>query len=109
MKIQKSLFLALFMALLQTSADTRRFTYTYEPETIPEGGTEFEQCVTLRRQRNKIVGQENYNRWDIREEFEYGVTDRYSVSLYLNGDSESFRDPGTGNHFSKFRFDGVSV
>src|SRR2546423_10511919 len=82
--LKPTLLLITALCLSTALADTRRFTYTYEPETIPQGGTEFEQWVTLRTQRNKTIGQENYNAWEIREEFEYGVTDRYSVSLYLN-------------------------
>src|SRR5215467_15667914 len=79
---------------LVANADERRFTYTYEPETLPEGGAEFEQWVTLRTQRTSggEVKQGNYNLWELREELEYGVTDNYSVSLYLNTESESFRD-----------------
>lgn len=58
-------------------ADERRFTYTYEPETIPKGALEFEQWITLGSQRTKggDVKQQNFNRWEIREELEYGVTD----------------------------------
>jgi hypothetical protein len=90
-------------------ADERRFTYTYEPETLPRGAMEFEQWVTLRTQRSAAVGQGNYNLWELREELEYGVTDNYSVSLYLNGQNESFRNPAAGSDFSKFSFTGVSI
>jgi hypothetical protein len=57
------------------SANERDFTYSYEPETMPTGAMEFEQWVTLRTQRTRIVWQENFNLWKIREELEYGVTD----------------------------------
>src|SRR5690348_6790229 len=82
------------LPLTSTQADERRFTYTYEPETLPEGGMEFEQWVTLRTQRTSggEVRQGNYNLWELREELEYGVTDNYSVSLYLNTAAESYRD-----------------
>src|SRR5438034_11534497 len=75
-------------------ADERRFTYTYEPEVMPQGGMEFEQWITLRTQRTSgaEVKQGNFNLWELREELEYGVTDNYSVSLYLNTSAESFRD-----------------
>ena len=75
------------------TADERRFTYSYEPEVLPKGALEFEQWITLRTQRTKDaeVKQDNYNLWEFREELEYGVTDNYSVSLYLNTASESFR------------------
>lgn len=89
------------------TATDRLFTYTYEPETLPEGALEFEQWVTLRTQRTKKVGQENYNRWDLREELEYGVTDNYQVALYLNLESESFRN-SLGGDESEFSFKGLS-
>jgi hypothetical protein len=100
-------------ALITANADERRFGYTYEPEVLPKGGLEFEQWVTLRSQRTSAgeVGKENYNLWEIREELEYGVTDRYSVSLYLNGANESYRDHTVSPFEDKSRFDfqGVSI
>src|SRR5215475_2188379 len=96
-------------ACLQSATATERlFTYTYEPETMPQGAMEFEQWVTLQAGRTKNVGQENYNRWDIREEFEYGVTDRYTVSLYLNTQAESYRD-SMGDDQSDFSWEGISL
>jgi hypothetical protein len=100
------------MVLINTMtamATGRYFTYTYEPETMPAGAAEFEQWITLRTQRTDDVGQRNYNRWEIREEFEYGVTDNYTVALYLNTKAESFRDPVTGASESEFEFDGISL
>src|SRR5215467_2550632 len=98
---------------LLSKADERRFTYTYEPEVLPQGGLEFEQWVTLRTQRTSggEVQQGNYNLWELREELEYGVTDNYSVSLYLNLESESFRDfsQNPASDVSNFRFDGISI
>lgn len=97
------------LCLSQARADERRFTYSYEPETMPQGAMEFEQWVTLRTQRTSAVGQNNYNLWEIRSALEYGLSDRYSVELYLNTKSESFRDPASGTDVSHFRFDGVSI
>src|SRR5580765_8584846 len=101
--------LAGILSLAVAQADERRFAYSYEPETMPKGGTEFEQWVTLRTQRSKTVGQQNFNLWEIREAIEYGVSDIYTIELYLNGKSESFRDPVSGTDSSKFSFDGVSL
>jgi hypothetical protein len=104
--------LPLLLATLAASAanaSERYFTYTYEPETMPAGATEFEQWVTWRGFRDAAVGQDNYNKWELREELEYGVTDNYTVSLYLNGSAESFRDPSTGSDESSTDFDGVSL
>jgi len=100
---------ALLFCPAPVSADERRFTYSYEPETQTKGALEFEQWVTLRTQRTKTVGQQNYNLWEIREAVEYGVADNYTVELYLNGKSESYRDPVSSADFSKFSFEGVSL
>jgi hypothetical protein len=97
------------LATLCASATERLFTYSYEPETMPKGGMEYEQWVTLRSGRNAAVGQENYNRWDLREELEYGVTDNYTLALYLNQTAESYRDPVSGDDVSDFSFEGVSL
>jgi len=101
--------LACGLLAVSASANERFFTYTYEPETLLKGTAEFEQWVTLRAGRNKTVGQENYSKWELRQELEYGVTDNYSLSLYLNQSSESFRDSATGIDESDFRFDGISI
>lgn len=101
------------LSLATARADERRFTYTYEPEILPKGGLEFEQWVTLRTQRTSDaeVKQGNYNLWEFREELEYGVTDNYSVSLYLNTQNESFRDFSQSPPVdrSSFDFEGVSI
>src|SRR5581483_947013 len=94
---------------LSASATERLFTYTYEPETMPKGGFEFEQWVTLRAGRNRTVAQDDYRALDFREEFEYGVTDNYTVSLYVNSGHTYFHDPNTGNTVSDYRFTGVSL
>lgn len=89
--------------------DERRFTYVYEPETLPQGTFELENWVTLRSQRNKSVGQDSYSRWDLRQELEYAVSDRYTVALYLNEKAESYGDPTTGADESAFTWEGVSL
>ena len=61
------------LGVTATRGDERRFTYSYEPETLPQGAMEFEQWITLRTQRTQDgdVQQDNFNRSDIREELEY--------------------------------------
>jgi hypothetical protein len=97
------------LAFQPASGSERYFTYTYEPETMPQSALEFEQWLTLRAGRNQAVGQENFNRWELREELEYGVTDNYTVSLYLQGSLENFHDPLAARDRSRLRFDGVSL
>lgn len=101
----------LFYVTFITSAcaTERLFTYTYEPETMPRGALEFEQWITSRFIRNDTVGQDHYTRWDLREEAEYGVTDNYTLALYLNEKSEYFRDPATHKKTNEFEFKGVSI
>ena len=55
--------------------------------------------------------QGNFNLWEFREELDNGVTDNYSVSLYLNTEAESYRDlsQDPAADVSTFRFDGVSI
>jgi hypothetical protein len=112
--IQKTLIAAAFGACVANlNADERRFTYSYEPEVQPKGGLEFEQWLTLGSQRTSAgsVNKENFNRWDFREELEYGVTDRLELGLYLNTRAESFRDTSVAPpaDTSSFSFEGVSV
>ena len=111
MKLKRRLLAVLIASgagLLSAHATDRLFTYTYEPETMPQGAMEFEQWITSRFGRTESVGQDKYHRWDLREELEYGVTDNYTVSLYLNTKSESYVD-SLGEDYSKFSFEGVSL
>src|SRR4051812_17327012 len=101
--------LAFAAGLLTASANERLFTYTYEPETMPKGGWEFENWVTSRVGRNDVVGQRDYRRWEFRQSLEYGVTDNWTTELYFNSREESFRDPANGAKHSGFRWDGVSL
>jgi hypothetical protein len=101
-------FLAVAL-IFSAQANERLFTYTYEPETMPQGGWEFEQWVTWRTQRTKDVGQDKFNRWEFRDSIEYGVTDNYTAEIYLNTQQQSFRDPATGADHSGFRWKGISL
>src|SRR6266404_7549938 len=111
MKIHKWIPWSIWSALNLVSAfgTERYFTYTYEPETMPKGGLEYEQWVTLRAGRNKTVGQDDFNLWEFRHELEYGLTDNYTVSLYLNESLANFREMDSGRTISHFGFDGVSL
>jgi hypothetical protein len=86
-------------------ADERMFTYSYEAVSVlPKGGWEFEQWITYRGDK----GEGTFARWDLREELEYGVTDRYTTALYLNF-RDTHRDLGGGSEVvDDFEFKGVS-
>jgi hypothetical protein len=56
------------------------FGWIYTTDIHPKGRMEFEQWVEL--QRGQSQGQ--YSNLRLREEFEFGITERYQTSVYLN-------------------------
>ncbi len=104
-----ALSLSIMIAGCALRADQRRFGYSYEPGTTPKGELEVEQWTTFRTQRDASVGELHFNRWEFKTELEYGLSERYSVSLYINNSYETFKDPASGMHPSKLKFDGVAV
>ncbi len=62
------------------AADSRRFAWSYESTTMPRGLGEYEQWVTWKTDKQS---DELYDRLEFRQEFEYGLTDRLQVGLYL--------------------------
>lgn len=71
-------------SLLGTSANVhagdKPFTHVYLAETLPKGAKEIEQWVTQRNARS----QGKYSLTQTRTEFEYGVTDKWTIALYAN-------------------------
>jgi hypothetical protein len=103
------------------SAEESVFAYVYTTDLLPQGAKEVEQWMTWRHQ--KIAG--TYDQIEGRTEFEYGLTDRLQVALYLNYNwtqayhngpfgattpPEQFADfyPGPDDHFNRARLVGVS-
>ncbi|MDA1276635.1 MAG: transporter [Verrucomicrobia bacterium] len=95
----------LLASFITVRADERVFTYSYEADSIlPKGAMEFEQWITYKGGKEDGV----FARWDIREEFEYGVTDRYTTALYLNlRNTHSDGVPGSSD-LDRFQFKGIS-
>ena len=61
-------------------ADENLFGYSYGVETLPKGSWELYNWLTWRTSK----GQGDYDAVDLRQEIEYGFTDRFQASLYLN-------------------------
>jgi hypothetical protein len=87
MKMTNSLVLrgilpCLGAVLLANSADagSRRFAYSYETTTMAAGAMELESWVTWKTNKES---DPDFERFDIRHEFEYGVTDRFQLALYF--------------------------
>lgn len=60
--------------------DRRSYVWTYEYQTMPKGESEVEYYLTT-----KVPDLHNYsdkNTWESQLEYEYGVTDRWDVSVY---------------------------
>ena len=60
-------------------ADRRSFTRTYEYLTMPKGGLELEFYNT---QSTAVLGEESPSDLKTQVEIEYGITDRWDVSIY---------------------------
>lgn len=75
--------LALLAFAPLTHATERRFTYTYEVTTAPKGVFELENWVTWQLSRGHKGESDRAHEFDFRHELEYGVTDRWEVSLYF--------------------------
>jgi hypothetical protein len=96
---------ALPAVVQEAQADDRKFTYSYEAKTLPKGTWELEQSATL--QAGKDGGK--WSTLLLREEVEYGVTDRLNGSLYLNSTYQANHDvPGFADEHS-FGFDSMST
>ena len=73
-------FLVLCLPIQFALAGEGPFSRALTTETVEKGAIEFEQLVRNRRQR--AFGE--YNTWDLRTEFEYGVSDSVQAGLYLS-------------------------
>ncbi|MFL5322494.1 MAG: hypothetical protein ACJ790_22735 [Myxococcaceae bacterium] len=103
-KTRLGLLLSAATLLLSTgaSANERRFSFTYESATLPQGERELEMWTTARIKRESF-----YSQFDNRMEFEVGLSDRLQTSFYLN--TTAVRAPdATGELQSQFSFAGVS-
>ncbi len=79
-QILASVLLGTLLAAAGTaSAGQRKFAYSYETLTAPVGSVEFENSVTWKHSG----GDGRVDQFDFRHEFEFGVTDRLQVGLYV--------------------------
>jgi hypothetical protein len=102
------------LASTRAQADENLWGYTYGSETLPKGAWEFYQWATWRQGK----GEGTYDALDLRTELEYGITDRFQASAYLNTVYQHINntgpvDPDTGQrefpNTNAFAFQGVSL
>jgi hypothetical protein len=80
--VKKILLPCVFILALSPSisfSGVRHFTFLYEAPTSAPGSLELENWVTWKR----ITGPDHSDEVDFRHELEYGVTDKFQVSVYL--------------------------
>jgi hypothetical protein len=100
-------FVAAFstVLVLPASADERKFAYSQEAKTLASGSFEFEQWATVAARKDSGTFRE----WHFREEFEYGVTDRFTAAAYLNWEAKTIHDvPGLAEE-KDAKFAGISL
>lgn len=78
--MMRSLWVTMLMLSPAAWAGETMFGYLYTTDTEPAGHWEYEQVHTLRT--GKAQGE--YTALDLRNEFEYGVTDAFQASVYIN-------------------------
>ena len=98
-----SLVLAFCLFTGSIQADRKYFGRSYLANTLPAKAFEFELWNTARI--DKSVGF--YYRFQPRMEFEYGITDRLTTSLYMNFNSTQIEDATISR--KEFAFDGTAV
>lgn len=91
------LHLCLFLntvILAPSFAGESPFGFIYTTDTQPKGTYEIEQWATLRRGKQ----QGNYDLWQHRTELEYGVTNNFQASVYLNSYNVNARGTDAGGN-----------
>jgi len=75
------IFLVIFSSLHnhQAFADRRSYVWTYEYHTMPKGMAELEHYLTLKL---PDFNEKDIHSWEQRLEVEYGITDRWDISIY---------------------------
>jgi hypothetical protein len=92
-------FTMLFTAQ-QGHADRRRYVWTYEYMTMWKGTAEIEYYLTA---EFPDTGEAEINAWKHWLEIEYGITDRWDVSMY-----QQFKQTNTPEK-SEFKYDGFKL
>jgi len=123
LKICGAALVAAALTQATAHADEPVTGFVYTTDLLPEGKYEVAQWLTWRA--HKAVG--TYNVIEIRSEVEYGVTDAFQLSAYLNYEwAEAFHnnvmdgttlppetfaqlDVGPNDHFRTTRFTGIAL
>jgi hypothetical protein len=103
-----SLLSTAIVAANTATASEALFTHTYLTETLPQGSMEVEQWFTQRSGKS----QGTYELSQYRTEFEYGVTDYWTLSAYINAyavEAENNNSTASRNNYTASGGDGDEV
>lgn len=103
---------AVFLTLLsagavldEARADENLFGWVRGAETLPAGHAEAYQFITLRT--GKAAG--TYQGWDFDTEVEYGITDKFQVSIALEQRAFHIKGVEELDNQSRYRFGGIEL
>lgn len=74
----RALLLSIFLIASSAFAGVRHFTFLYEAPTAAPGSVEMENWITWKRGSDP-----RFDQVDLRHEFEFGITDRFQLSVYV--------------------------
>lgn len=93
--------LAVLLGVVEYSfADRRSYVWTYEYQSMPKGMAEIEYYLTT---EVPDKGRSNVNTWKHWVELEYGLTDRFDISMY-----QMWKQSNTSSS-SSFGYDGLKI
>lgn len=75
-----AMLILVLLSVNSAKADRRSYVWTYEYQTMPKGESEVEYYLT-----HKVPDfhkYDNKNTWEHQVEYEYGLTDRWDISIY---------------------------
>ena len=93
-------FLIMF-SVNAANADRRGYVWTYEYLTMPRGEAELEYYLTTKV--SDLHKTKDENTWEHQVEYEYGLTDRWDISVYQRWQQTNVRSDG------KFEYTGTKV
>jgi len=86
------------------AADARPFTFVYDTYPVGKGAWEFEQWVTY---SGRTDNEHGYDRFDFREEIEFGLTDNFDLAFYLPSWRYEDSEERTGTKFDSVDVEGI--
>jgi hypothetical protein len=85
-------------------ADPRPFTFSTDTYPVGKGDWEYEQWVTYKAHKE---GESDFQRFEFRHEFEFGLADNFDLAVYLPSWSYEDSEDFSGTRFGSVDVEGV--